>query len=179
MTPILLQSDKQFWETPQILFELLDSIFNFSLDAASNEANHKCKRYLTEQDDALTTNWFEFMKGASTNTVFLNPPFGRGSSLHKWMKKVKEEADKGLTVVTLTAARTDTKFFRIIEDHARYLGLFYGRLKYELAGKPILDKHGRPVGATFPSALGVFSQQDWDLTKLQAIAKVFKIDNAC
>ena len=53
----LFSSDKNFWETPQKLFDELDAEFHFTLDAAASDGNHKCVRYFTQSDDGLRQNW--------------------------------------------------------------------------------------------------------------------------
>ena len=53
----LFSSDKNFWETPQRLFDELDAEFHFTLDAAASDGNHKCARYFTQSDDGLRQNW--------------------------------------------------------------------------------------------------------------------------
>ena len=39
----MFSSDKDYWETPQSLFDELNAEFNFTLDAAASDTNHKCK----------------------------------------------------------------------------------------------------------------------------------------
>lgn len=36
----LFSSDKNFWETPQKLFDELDAEFHFTLDVAASDENH-------------------------------------------------------------------------------------------------------------------------------------------
>lgn len=54
---VMFSSDKNFWETPQRLFDELDAEFHFTLDAAASDSNHKCARYFTQNDDGLRQNW--------------------------------------------------------------------------------------------------------------------------
>jgi site-specific DNA-methyltransferase (adenine-specific) len=53
----MFSSEKNFWETPQKLFDELDAEFHFTLDAAASDENHKCARYFTQKDDGLRQNW--------------------------------------------------------------------------------------------------------------------------
>ena len=53
----LFSSDKNYWETPQALFNKLDEKYHFTLDAAASDDNHKCEKYFTESDDGLKQNW--------------------------------------------------------------------------------------------------------------------------
>ena len=66
---VMFSSEKNFWETPQKLFDELDAEFHFTLDAAASDENHKCARYFTQNDDGLRQNW-------GGETVFCNPPYG-------------------------------------------------------------------------------------------------------
>ena len=50
-------SQKDDWETPQELFDQLDRMFHFTLDAASSDENAKCKKHFTAEDDGLKQNW--------------------------------------------------------------------------------------------------------------------------
>lgn len=45
----MFSSNKDYWETPQSLFDELNAEFNFTLDAAASDANRKCKRYFTKK----------------------------------------------------------------------------------------------------------------------------------
>lgn len=146
----LFSSDKNYWETPQWLFDELDSEFHFTLDAAASDSNHKCKQYFTAEDDGLRQNW-------EGQTVFVNPPYGNKET-GEWTRKCYEEAQKpGTTVVLLIPARTDRKsFHNYIYDIDTYttrpgvaLRFLEGRLKFELDGTPVGT-------APFPSMVVIF-----------------------
>lgn len=68
MNECMFSSKKQDWETPQWLFDKLDQEFNFTVDVASNEENHKCEKYYTEAENGLEQDW-------SDETVWCNPPY--------------------------------------------------------------------------------------------------------
>lgn len=53
----LFTSERQEWETPQELFDELDSEYHFDLDAAASSDNAKVKNYFTEEDDSLKQKW--------------------------------------------------------------------------------------------------------------------------
>ena len=169
----LMTSNRQDWETPGWLFNKLNGIFQFSLDAAASTVNHKCDLYLTEEQDALKIDWARYLNlwcqqtdRENTETVWLNPPYG--PNLLPFMKKVKEEYyDNGLTIVCLTPARTETKFFRIAWTYARYFVFLYGRLKFELDGIP-------QQSATYPSVITVFSPRKWNLEPLKEYGKILE-----
>lgn len=54
---VMYSSKSDEWSTPQDFFDELDNEFNFDLDAAASELNHKCARYFTVADDGLTQKW--------------------------------------------------------------------------------------------------------------------------
>ena len=53
MTTGLMSAVRDDWETPPWLFRELDDEFHFTLDAAANDENHKCRKYFTKKDDSL------------------------------------------------------------------------------------------------------------------------------
>ena len=178
MQPTLMTSNRDDWGTPRALFRELDSVFHFQLDAAASEVNALCPLFFTKEQNALRQDWYKTLEKSAkrewpgTGTVFLNPPYGT-KILFPFLTKVKQEYDKGLTIVCLVAARTETKWFRIGWDYARYICFFYGRLKFELPTGTFEDP--KTVGvATFPSALLIFSQFEWNLHEFSTKAKIIE-----
>ena len=134
MNKILFSSNKEDWETPQDLFNELNKEFNFTVDVASSEQNHKCKRYYTEKENGLIQNW-------DNETVWCNPPYGR--KIGDWVKKASES---NATVVMLLPARTDTKWFHEYIYNKAEIRFIKGRLKF-----------GNSVNsAPFPSIIVIF-----------------------
>ena len=129
------------WDTPQAFFDKLNEQFEFTLDPCATEANAKCKKYFTEEEDGLAQDW----KG---HTVFVNPPYGRG--IDEWIKKGYEEAqDPDTKVVMLIPARTDTKYWHDYVMKAEMVFFIKGRLKFGDCNN----------SAPFPSAVVVFSKR--------------------
>ena len=81
-----MTSNRQDWETPQALFDELNSQYHFTIDVAATDENAKCDRYYTIEDDALAKSW-------AGETVWCNPPYDRAS--RKWIAKMAEEAAGG------------------------------------------------------------------------------------
>ena len=134
----MFSSAKDDWETPQDLFDKWNAMFAFNLDAASSDANAKCKRHFTVADDGLSQDW-------GGCRVWLNPPYGR--QIGKWVQKAYEEAQKPNTcVVCLLPARTDTAWFHdyCVKGDITFLR---GRLKFG----------GCHNAAPFPSMIVVFN----------------------
>ena len=130
-------SKKDDWETPQELFDQLDSMFHFTLDAASSDENAKCEKHFTAEDDGLKQNW-------GGEVVWLNPPYGR--QIGKWVQKAFEEGQKPHTfIVCLLPARTDTAWFH---DYCRrgYVQFIRGRVHFS----------GHKWNAPFPSMIVFF-----------------------
>jgi len=52
-----MTSNRDDWETPQALFDKLDAVYHFDLDPASTDANAKCERHYTIEQDGLKQPW--------------------------------------------------------------------------------------------------------------------------
>jgi phage N-6-adenine-methyltransferase len=144
--PQIHTSSNERWGTPQSLFDKWNAEFNFGLDAAACEKSAKCPVYFTKEQNALVQDWSGY------GSVFINPPYGR--NLGKFVRKAYEESLKGITVVMLITARTDTKYWRDwIVNKAAEVRFIHGRIDF------IDIDTGEPAanGATFPSALVIYS----------------------
>lgn len=151
----LFSSDKNYWETPQALFDKLNEKYHFTLDAAASEDNHKCDKYFTEKDDSLKQNW-------GGETVFCNPPYGNKET-GEWTKKCYEESRKpGTTVVLLIPARTDRKSFHqyIYNKPGVSIEFLEGRLAFEICGEPLKSDNGNIMKAPFPSMIVEFKNTE-------------------
>lgn len=144
-TALHFSSAKQDWETPQAFFDQLDNEFHFNLDAAAVAETAKVENWLgpdcdEDAQDALTADW-TFFAGVG-GSVWINPPY---KSIGQWMEKAYTESLKGITVVVLVPARTDTKWFHewAIKGELRFVR---GRLKFGGSKDP----------APFPSLVVVF-----------------------
>jgi phage N-6-adenine-methyltransferase len=136
----LFSSDSGEWETPQDLFDKLNDTYAFTVDVCASESNHKCGRYFTIKDDALTNCW------GDNEICWMNPPYGK--TIFQWMAKAHNEAVYGNNIVVcLVPARTDTKWWQTwIERYAYDVHFIKGRLKFG----------GARNSAPFPSALVIF-----------------------
>lgn len=54
---LMFSSKTDKWSTPQWLFDRLNNIFCFTLDACADNANHKCEKYFTEEQNGLNQSW--------------------------------------------------------------------------------------------------------------------------
>lgn len=137
-TDVMFSSAIGEWETPQDLFDFLDGLFGFTLDAAASVGNAKCSRYFTKEDDALAQEW--------NGRVWVNPPYGReiGRFVEKGARSVfSRDAE---VVVMLLPARTDTAWWHDWVMNAQEIWLIRGRLRFG----------GTKNSAPFPSCVAVF-----------------------
>jgi site-specific DNA-methyltransferase (adenine-specific) len=134
----LYASRSEDWETPQNLYDRLDAIFAFALDACATAANAKARAYFRRADDALNQDW------APYGRIWLNPPYGR--RIGDWMAKAYAESCKGALIVALVPARTDTRWWHASVSGKALVTFLPGRLKFLRDGKALAP-------APFPSAL--------------------------
>jgi site-specific DNA-methyltransferase (adenine-specific) len=131
------------WETPQWLFDELNKEFDFTLDACATEANAKCRKFFTKEQDSLKQSW-------AGETVWCNPPYS-AKMLTAFVDQAFTEALlNNILVVLLVPAKTDQKWFHYLwntseegmEIEFRWI---QGRLKFS----------GAKYAATFPSLVVV------------------------
>lgn len=157
---VMMSSKSNEWETPDELFDGLNEVFNFTLDAAAQPENARCDKYYTNGNvmcgrHVVTRSGLEHSwKG---ETVFLNPPYGRG--IDKWVEKAYYESiDDDKPKVLLIPARTDTKFFSEFCCYAQEIYFIKGRLSFNNRTLPSYKEDGshKVSPATFPSVIVVF-----------------------
>jgi len=134
----LYASRSEDWETPQHLYDRLDAIFAFALDACAAPSNAKARAFFTRAEDALAQDW------APYGRVWLNPPYGR--EIGRWMAKAYEESRKGALILALVPARTDTRWWHASVSGKALVTFLPGRLKFLRDGQSLSP-------APFPSAL--------------------------
>ena len=82
--------------------------------------------------------------------MYCNPPYGRYIT-GKWVKKAYEESLKGIRIVMLIPARTDTQWFHDYIYGKAEIRFVRGRLKFT-------DNDGNAVGtAPFPSMVVIYN----------------------
>ena len=86
------------YNTPDNIYDPLHKEFGFTLDVASTDENAKCVNHFTLADDGLKQPW--------SGVAWMNPPYGR--VMQKWIRKAHAESKRGVTVVALIPARTNT-----------------------------------------------------------------------
>lgn len=119
---VLFDSSCCEWATPQTLFDELNKEFHFTLDPCSTDENAKCEKHYTKEQDGLAQDW-------TGETVFCNPPYGRG--IEVWIQKCYEHyTGGGGTAVLLIPARTDTRWFHKYIYHKAEIRFIEGRVKF-------------------------------------------------
>ena len=137
MNKALFESGRDDWETPQNLFDDLDSEFGFTLDPCATAKTAKCGKYFTPSEDGLRQDW-------TGEVVFCNPPYGRGQDA--WVRKCCEHGSNGGVAVMLLPARTDTARFHDLIIGKAEIRFLRGRLKFVKACN----------SAPFPSMIVIF-----------------------
>ncbi len=141
-----LTSDKNYWETPQALFDELNEEFEFTLDPCSTHENAKCEYHFTIEENGLLQDW-------SGQRVYCNPPYGRNET-GKWVEKAYNEVKKeGTLVVMLLPSRTDTKWFHEYIYKKAEVRFLKGRIKFTINKQ-------ESQSAPFPSMIVVFRNEN-------------------
>lgn len=141
----LYSSKSEEWETPQDLFDRLNKVYRFKLDACATKTNAKCRSFFSKTSNGLLQDWTPYKR------VWLNPPYGR--PIGTWMRKAYEESQNGCLVACLVPARTDTKWWHEQVLDKGSVTFVRGRLKFKRTD----SKAGDPVyPAPFPSAIVIY-----------------------
>ena len=118
-------SNNQEYETPDNLFNILNSEFHFTLDVCADKINHKVNNYYTKKQDALTKTW--------NGICWMNPPY---KDMKKWIiKAYNESIENGIVIVCLIPARTNNVWWhdycmkgeiRFIKGRPKFKGCIHG-----------------------------------------------------
>lgn len=97
------------YQTPPALFNQLNDIFQFTVDAACDSKNKLCNEgfCIDEGRDGLKESW-------AGHRVFCNPPFSVKS---EWIKKAHEEVDKGGCAVCVMILPTLSESIDAFQDY--------------------------------------------------------------
>lgn len=122
---------RDYWGTPQWLYDDLATEFPFTLDAAAIAENSKCSRYLT---DGLAFNWAEVCQPG--DYVWNNPPF---SDVNPWVDQWIACAERGVGVVAIVNNQSGARWWHKAKDAATELRFSQGRVAFihPVTGKPV------------------------------------------
>ena len=129
--------ERDDWETPYQLFNILDEQYNFTFDCCATESNKKTERY--------SNNFLEITKEILKEEVcWMNPPFSKAKEMFDHFFKV---VTKGVAIYRCD--NMETKVWQdIILPNATWIFIPKGRINYTY--NPNL-RNGK--GTRFPSAL--------------------------
>lgn len=124
----LFSSEDESTCTPPIVFEWLSFLGRLALDPCSNERSivPAAISLRLPESDGLTADWLELVRAAGGGWVFVNPPFG--AHLPAWVAKCAAEAARGVEIVMLVPARTETQWFNDLSGAD--IALLRGRLTF-------------------------------------------------
>jgi len=124
--------ERDTWETPQWLFDILNKQYEFTFDCCSNDNNSKC--------NVWTNDFISYDDDFNTDMSWMNPPFSIADEMFKHFFKV---ITKGVAIYRCD--NMETKLWQeTILPYVDWVFIPKGRICYEgMEGK----------GSRFPSAL--------------------------
>lgn len=126
---------RDLWRTPPALFAALDAEFCFQLDAAAEEHNALCRKFITSDQDTLITPWGDHMN--LPGYAWLNPPY---SDITPFVKKAAIESENRIGTVMLVPADTSVGWFKeAIQAASEVRFITAGRMAFinPVTGKPV------------------------------------------
>lgn len=116
------------WQTPQSVIDYVEKRFgDIAVDLCATAENKKgayMPSFFSEENSMLTADELEITEAFSEGGVYedtgkifwCNPPY---SNPLPFVKTCKEIADQGYTVIMLLNLDTSTKWFSVINEHAK------------------------------------------------------------
>ena len=143
------------WETPWTIFEAicLTNKVKPVLDVCATQRNTKCPSYFTKEENGLEYEW--------KYDSWINPPY---EEVAIWMAKAAEQhARHNITVIALTYAKTDTKWWHtFVENHDVEVHFLKGRIRFLLPPKKGSDMQVAVAGkhsAPYPSVVLIWRKK--------------------
>lgn len=139
--------DKNSWATPDYIFNAMAKEFDFILDAAAGDDNHKCALYITREMDALKMNWRTYTgkKRSNNEAVWINPPY---DNIKPWIEKaIQESICNHFTIVMFIPATPDVGWWDSDAiNEVRFVTKGRVSFLHPLTGKPM---NGNTKGSAF------------------------------
>ena len=149
------------YETPQWLVEEVRKFFGgkIDLDPCTSCRNPTGATYYeTAETDGLSSVW------AFNENAYVNSPYGR--QLKLWSDKCFYESQRSdIEILQLVPARFGSGWFKTMAGRVNSLGVFNKRLTFEVSGKPVTDKNGRPQTAQFDTCLVYYGDRKMDFRR--------------
>lgn len=114
--------DKDSLQTPEYLYNWLDSMYAFDADLAANDGHHFNEIYFTKDHSAFDVSWSDL-----GSTGFCNPPY---SDIDPWVERAIEEASDGFTTVMLIPDVNGEERFEAIMREATLIIHIVGRVNF-------------------------------------------------
>ncbi len=125
--------ERDEWETPQWLFDILHKQYEFNFDCCASSNNSKCDNW-SEQD------FLDYDDAFIDEVHWMNPPFSKALEMFRHFFKV---VNKGVAIYRCD--NMETKIWQeIILPNSEWVFIPRGRISYEGMDGP---------GSRFPSAL--------------------------
>lgn len=141
---------KGVWPTPSWLFDPLNARHRFDLDAAASKGNAKCRRYFTEEQNALTRAW-------RCRCGFLNHPYGQQPGNDVWTAYARRQVELGI-------ARSLCLLVPVKAETAWYQDVIWGDNRV-IASRKVLD--GPLAGRWYR-----LREPQWDVEVLELRARI-------
>jgi len=123
--------ERDDWHTPQWLFDMINTQYNFKMDCCADPNNSKCVMWHTDFLNKLINREL---------TCWMNPPFSKARNMFEHFFDV---VGKGVCIYRCDNLET-ALWQDVILKHATWIFIPKGRISYE-------GKEGK--GSRFPSAL--------------------------
>ena len=125
---------RQEWATPDDFWQVINTEFDFQLDACARADNAKCENYITPEIDALSplVNWID----EQTRCVWVNPGF---SNMTPWVTKAYDEAQKypDAVVVVMGLPSFSAKWWReLVLPKASEIRLLSSKQRVQFVAPP-------------------------------------------
>jgi len=148
--------------TPKWVFDPLNEVFEFDLDAAATPENTLCDAYYGFIVNGLRESWEGF-------TVFNNPPFSEGQ-YGKWVQKASLEfLNNSVTTAQVLPFNPETKAFSGVWDSAHYLILPRKRIGF-------LDSDGKILsGNKFFSCVAIYTYHTLTEDEIETLLPVGRV----
>lgn len=128
------------WRTPDFVFQQLNDVFNFTVDAAATESNKKVDKFFI---DGLSSSW----KGCR---VFCNPPF---SNKDDWILKANNEVNNNDCPIVVMILPLNSFSSPAVWDTIHKNGYFYEVLRQRIS---FLDENNKPISGNNTGTLIIY-----------------------
>jgi phage N-6-adenine-methyltransferase len=152
------------WGTPDPMVKALRAQFPFVLDVAASDENKKAPNYYgldhvwSDWRDGLARDWHADAWESVTDYAggplwaFMNPPYSReqGIRIEPWIAKAYEESLKGLGVVAVIPASTQTRWWQKWVRKAHEIRDIPHRVNFEASASTLAAINAKRAAANPP-----------------------------